>query len=315
MRTKISVNFTFLSSKKHNPSNACVEEKEKWRKRKKKRQQWLVELGQHVCQERWKERVYSLHALWAPYLPCQIILNVDVSIIDSLIHWNTRWYEQMAGIVNPAYSPVTTLLIEAMISFKIVSVRRWEKICRKTKKKRQQWIIELGQHVCQERWRERVYSLRGLWSLRLLCEIILNVDTSIIDSLIHWNARWYEQTGSIINHGYNPMTTLLIEAMISFKIVSVRRWEKICRKRKKKKASVMNRVRSTCLSRTLERESLFSPWTMIITSSLWDNLERRCIDYRQSDTLEYEMIWTDGRNSKSWIQSNDYLVDRSNDIL
>ena len=206
-----------------------------YRKKKKKRQQWVIELGQHVCQERWRERVYSLRGLWSLRLLCEIILNVDVSIIDSLIHWNTRWYEQMAGIVNHGYNPMTTLLIEAMISFKIVSVRRWEKICRKRKKKKHQWWIELGQHVCQERWRERVYSLRGLWSLRLLCEIILNVDASIIHSLIHWNTRWYEQMAGIVNHGYNPMTTLLIEAMISFKIVSVRRWEKICRKTKKKR--------------------------------------------------------------------------------
>ena len=158
---------------------------------------------------------------------------------------------------------------------------------------------------------EWVYSLRELWSSHRLCQIVLNVDASIIDRLIHRNTRLYEQTGWIVNHGYNPVTTLLIEAVISFKIVSVRRERK--RRTKKRQQSLFDLCHHVCPS--LWRVSLFSPWTMIITSSLPDSLERRCIDYRPSDTSEYEIIWTDRMNSKSWIQSSDYLVDRSSDIL
>ena len=101
------------------------------------------------------EWVYSLRELWSSHRLCQIVLNVDASIIDRLIHRNTRLYEQTGWIVNHGYNPVTTLLIEAVISYKIVSVRRERK---KRTKKRQQSLFDLCHHVCPSLWRVSLFS-------------------------------------------------------------------------------------------------------------------------------------------------------------
>ena len=101
------------------------------------------------------EWVYSLRELWSSHRLCQIVLNVDASIIDRLIHRNTRLYEQTGWIVNHGYNPVTTLLIEAVISFKIVSVLRERR--KERKKKMQEWLVDSGHHVCPPRWRESLF--------------------------------------------------------------------------------------------------------------------------------------------------------------
>ena len=323
-----------------------VSRKNKMQGEKGKRQQSLFDLGQHVSQERWNERVSSLRGLWPWDLRCQIILNVNAPIIGSLIHWNTKWIlnhgcnpvttlriEAMISsksylfvererkkrkkgsshysiyvtmfvlhvgrsesilsvnydhhdllcliilnvdpstigslihwntkwIVNHGYNPVTTLVIEAMISSKSYLLVERER--KKRKKGSSHYSIYVTMFVLH--FGERVFLSVDYDHHDLLCLIILNVDASIIDSLIRSNTRWYEQMARIVNPPYYPVTTLLIEAMISFKIVSVRRERK--KRTKKRQQSLFDLCHHVCPS--LWRVSLFSPWTMIITIfSVW----------------------------------------------
>ena len=184
------------------------------------------------------------------------------------------------------------------------------------KKEKKAAVISRVRPTCLPRTLERE-SLFSPWTMIITSSLWDNLERWCIDYRqshtseyeMIWtdvmnSESWIQSSDYLVDRSNDILLNRLCSSM-----------RKNMQEKKEKKAAVNNRVRSTCLSRTLERESLSSPWTMINTSSLWDNLERWCIDYRQSHTLECEMIWTDGRNSESWIQSNDYHVDRSNDIL